>query len=252
MVRRMQLMEPERRSLRTRLADAAAGLRDGLLRDNKVLPPVLAALALVIFAWILAGVIIGDPEEDRVARQAAQPSVSQAPGDGSAPPDTPAPGVENRDSESLDVYESKDPFRELIPTADAVAGGDTTGGTTDPATPSVPGASDDGSGSGSTDGTGDGAGSGDGGSGGSGAGSGDGSGGSGSGQYGGGGQDDFLDQTSPGDPGFEDGSGSGGGNGGGLGGGDGGSSGAGSGGGSGQYGGDGNGDLFDSGGNLRR
>ena len=256
MLRRMQLMEPERRSLLTRLGDAAAGLRDGLLRDNKVLPPVLAALALVIFAWVLAGVIIGDPEEDRVARQAAQPSFSQAPDDGSAPPsDTPAPGVENRDSESLDVYESKDPFRELIPTADATddaaAGEDTTGGTADPATPSVPGASD-GSGSDSTDGTGDDAGSGDGGSGGSGTGSGDGSGGSGSGQYGGGGQDDFLDQTSPGDPGFDDGSGSGGGNGDGSGSGDGGSSGAGSGGGAGQYGGDGNGDLFDSGGNLRR
>ena len=248
----MQLMEPERRSLRTRLADAASGLRDGSLRDNKVLPPVLAALALVIFAWVLAGVIIGDPEEDRVARQAAQPSVSQAPDDGSAPSDTPAPGVENRDSESLDVYESKDPFRELIPTADAAddaaAGGDTIGGTADPDTPSVPGASD-GSRSGSPDGTGDDAGSGDGGSGGSGTGSGDGSSG---GQYGGSGQDDFLDQTSPGDPGFDDGSGSGGGNGDGSGSGDGGSFGAGSGGGAGQYGGDGNGDLFDSGGNLRR
>ncbi|QIN78864.1 hypothetical protein GBA65_10395 [Rubrobacter marinus] len=115
MVRRLQLMEPERRSFGSRVAEAIGGLRDGLLRDNKVLPPVLAALALIIFAWLLAGVIIGDPsEEDRVARQAAQPSVAQAPEDG-AGSGTPAPGVENRDNEALDVFESKDPFRELIP-----------------------------------------------------------------------------------------------------------------------------------------
>lgn len=253
MVRRLQLMEPERRVLRTRLAEAAAGLRDGLLRDNKVLPPVLAALALVIFAWLFAGVIIGDPEEDRVARQAAQPSVSQAPDDGSGSSGSPAPGVENRDSESLDVYESKDPFRELFPTADAgdaaaddpAAGGDTTGATDDGTSDSDTGSDTDGTGTGDGS-SGTGAGSGDGSGG---TGSGDGSGGTGSGngsgsggdQYGGDGQDDFLDQTSPGDPGFDNNSGNGTGS-------------AGSGNGSGQYGGggDGNGDLFDSGGDLGR
>ena len=268
MVRRLQLMEPERRGLGDRLAAAAAGLRDGLLRDNKVLPPVLAALALIIFAWLLAGLTVGDPGgEERVARKAAQPSVAQAPEDGGASSDTPAPGVENRDNEPLDVYESKDPFRELFPTVDS--GGDTSGdATSDDAT------GGDATGGDASSGTNDfGGGSDDGGSDGTGTGSG---GGSGSDQYGGNGGDDFPDQTSPGDPGtgngFGDGSGSGSGfgNGGGSGNGDGsgnggdsgsggsgggGSGSGGSGDGSGQYGGgdgDGNGDLFDSGGELRR
>lgn len=261
MVRRLQLMEPERRGLGTRLADAAAGLRDGLLRDNKFLPPILAALALIIFAWVLAGAIIGDPREERVARQAAQPSVAQAPDAGGATSEPSAPGVENRDSESLDVYESKDPFREIIPTAEDAdaaaaggdtAGGDTTGGTDGSSSGSDPSGSD-GTGTGSGGGSG-GTGSGDGSGGtGTGDGSGGGSGGSGSNQYGGGGGDDFLDQTSPGDPGFDNGSGggSGSGNGGSVGGS---GSDGGSGNGSGQYGGggDGNGDLFDSGGDLGR
>ena len=231
MLRRIQLMEPEPRGIWTRIAEGAAGLRDGLLRDNKVLPPVLAALALIIFAWLLAGLVIGDrDEEERVARQAAQPSVSQAPDDGSGSSGSPAPGVENRDSESLDVYESKDPFRELFPTAEA--GGDTSGD-------AGSGANDSGSGSDT------------GGSNGTGTGSEDGSGGAGSDQYGGGG-DGSLDQTSPGDSGSDDGSGgNGGGSGGGSGGGDG--SGDGSGSGSGQNGdGDGNGALFDSGGGRSR
>ena len=271
MVRRLQLMEPEPRGLGTRVAEAAARLRDGLLRDNKVLPPVLAALALIIFAWLLAGVIIGDPgEEERVARQAAQPSVAQSPEPGGGSSETPAPGVENRDNESIDVYESKDPFRELFPTADATddaAGGDTSGG--DTSGDAGGGVGDDGTGSGTDDGDG-GTGNGTGGSDGSGSGSGDGSGGgSGAGgdQYGGGG-DDFLDQTSPGDSGFEDGNGSGGsGSGGGSSGGGGSGNGGGSGGsgsgngngsggggsGGGQYGdGDGNANLFDSGGKLER
>ena len=250
-------MEPERRGIGTRVADAVSGLRDGLLRDNKVLPPVLAALALVIFAWLLAGAIIGDPgDEERVARQAAQPSVAQAPDDGSS--DTPAPGVENRDNESLDVYESKDPFRELIPQADAGGGdtaGDAAGGTPDDGTGSAP---DDGTGSGSgSDGTGtdsggsDGTGTGtdDTGSGGTGSSDGSGSDDSGSGTGSDSGGEDFLDQTSPGDPGFDDGSGSGSG---GSGNGSGSGGGSGRGGGSGQYDGDGNGSLFDSGGARRR
>ncbi len=281
MVRRLQLMEPEPRGPGTRVAEAAVRLRDGLLRNNKVLPPVLAALALIIFAWLLASVVIGDPgEEERVARQAAQPSVVQAPDAGGGSAETPAPGVENRDNESIDVYESKDPFRELFPTADAEddAAGEDTGGTDDTGTDDTgsgtdSGDIDDGSGSGRGSGGDDGTGSG--GSDGSGSGSGDGSGADDSDQYGGSGGDDFLDQTSPRDPGLDDGSGNGGGsgsgsnneggsgsngggsgnrgNGGGSGNGsgDGNDSGSGSSSGGGQYG-DGNGNLFDSGGGLRR
>ena len=271
-------MEPERRGPGTRIVEALGRLRDGLLRDNKVLPPVLAALALIIFAWLLAGVIIGDPgEEERVARQAAQPSVAQAPEDGGGSSDTPAPSVENRDNESIDVYESKDPFRELFPPADAAGDDAATGGDTGADAGGTDGTGSgtgsDGSGTGS-DGTGSasGTGAGSGGTGDGSGGTGDGSGGTGSGsdggsgdtgsgsgsdQYGDSGGDDFLDQTSPGDPGFDDGSGSGNGSGSGSGGNGGGSGNGGSGGsgsaGSGQYGdGDGNGNLFDSGGGLGR
>ena len=253
MVRRLQLMEPERRGPGARIVEALGRLRDGLLRDNKVLPPALAALALIIFAWLLAGLIIGDPaEEDRVARQAAQPSVAQAPEDGGGSSETPAPNVENRDNDSIDVYESKDPFRELFPPADAgedpaAEGGDTDADVGDGDDGTESGANSDGSetGSGSDDGSGD-----------TGSGSG---GGSGSDQYGDNGDDGFSDQASPDDSGFGDGSGSGDGSGNGSGGnggsgnggsGNGGSGGSG-GGGSGQYG-DGNGNLFDSGGGLGR
>lgn len=248
MVRRLQLMEPERRGLGTRIVEALGGLRDGLLRDNKVLAPVLAALALIIFAWLLAGIIIGDPgEEERVARQAAQPSVAQAPEEEGGPSETPAPSVENRDNESIDIYESKDPFRELFPPADA-GGGDAAGGDTD----ADAGDDDAGSGTGSDGSDGGGSETEDG-LGDAGSGSDAGSGGD---QYADGG-DDSLDQTSPGDSDFDDGSGSGNGSGSGSGGnrGNGGGSGNGGsgGGGSGQYGdGDGNGNLFDSGGGLGR
>src|SRR3712207_4224480 len=68
MVRRFQLMEPER-GLRPRLAHATSRLRDGLLRDNKVIPPVLGALALIVFAWIIAGVLIDDPNGGGGGRQ---------------------------------------------------------------------------------------------------------------------------------------------------------------------------------------
>ncbi len=215
MVRRFQLMEPER-GPRARVTRAMQGLREGLLRDNKVIPPVLGALALIIFAWIVAGALIGDPGgEDRrqVANQANQPSgqVAQNPNEGGGASGTPAPSVENRDTESFAAYESKDPFRELFPPPadedgddggtddDTTGGGTTDGGTTDDDDTTDGGAGDD--------------------------------------QYGDGGNGgDFMDQTFPGDPGF------GGGGGGGTG--DGGADGD-------QYGGGGGDDLFDSGGELR-
>lgn len=222
MVRRFQLMEPER-GLRPRLARATARLRDGLLRDNKVIPPVLGALALIVFAWIVAGALIDDPGEGggrrEVANQANQPSqqVAQNPEQGQQGADnaeTPAPSVENRDAESYAAFEQKDPFRDLFGDPGSGAGGDQYGDNGD-------GGGGDGTGDGDAgddqydDGGGDGGG--DGGS-------------DGGSDGGGGGGDDFIDQTFPGDPGFGDGGGGGGSGGGGSGGGD--------------------DDLFDSGGNL--
>src|SRR5215204_2944633 len=217
MVRRFQLMEPER-GLRPRLAHATSRLRDGLLRDNKVIPPVLGALALIVFAWILAGAHIDDPNGggggQQVANQSNQSNqppqrdqAAQSPDQAQGTPETPAPYVEDRDAESYAAFEQKDPFRDLFqhPSTD---------GATDPGADG--GLYDDGS---TDEGTGDG--------------TGDGSGG-----------DDFIDQTFPDDGSSSGGDGSGGGGGG--------SGGGGSGGGGGDDDGlyDSGGEPFGSGGNL--
>ena len=55
MIRRMQLLDPQDQLHSNRLAAVGERIRDGLLRDNKVVPVVLATLALLIFAWLVAG-----------------------------------------------------------------------------------------------------------------------------------------------------------------------------------------------------
>lgn len=94
-------------------------IRDGLLRDNKVLPAVLGLLALLIFAWLIAGAIMGVPDEE----EATQSSLAQGQDSESGPQETPALGAENRDTDSYSAFESKDPFRSLIPKADEGKGG---------------------------------------------------------------------------------------------------------------------------------
>jgi hypothetical protein len=191
-------MEPER-GLRPRLAHAISRLHDGLLRDNKVIPPVLGALALIVFAWIIAGALINDPNGggggQQVANQSNQSNQppqqeqgAQSPEGAQGTPETPAPSVENRDAESYAAFEQKDPFRDLFQPPG-------TDGATDPGVDG--GQYDEGT---TGDGTGDG----------TGAGTGDGSGG-----------DDFIDQTFPDDGSGGGGDGSGGGSEGGGGGGDG-------------------------------
>lgn len=113
MIRRLQLLGPEGRFSARRAAAVVDRVRESLLHDNRVVPVVLAVLALLIFAWLVAGFLVGDPGEEEVASQGA---LSQAPEDpGSA--ETPAPEVENRDTDSYAVFESKDPFRDIIPKA---------------------------------------------------------------------------------------------------------------------------------------
>ncbi len=110
MVRRLQLLEPERRSSTRHLAALGERIRGGLLRYNKVIPPVLGVLALLIFAWLIAGVLIGGSgEEEQASNQA---SLAQEPEDPDAEgPETPAPGAENRDTDSYAAFEEpKDPF----------------------------------------------------------------------------------------------------------------------------------------------
>ncbi len=115
MIRRLQLLPAEGRASGKRLAAIRDRIRDGLLRDNKVVPVVLGFLSILIFAWLIAGVIIGGPDEEQQA--ANQSSLAQGEDSESGGQETPAPGVENRDSDSYSAFESKDPFRSLVPKA---------------------------------------------------------------------------------------------------------------------------------------
>jgi hypothetical protein len=114
-IRRVQLLDEKSRSSEHRLAAIGDRIRDGLLRDNRVVPAVVGFLALLIFAWLIAGAIIGGPgEEERASNQA---SFAQGEDSESGGSETPAPGVENRDTDSFSAFESKDPFRSIIPKA---------------------------------------------------------------------------------------------------------------------------------------
>jgi hypothetical protein len=92
--------------VRRRLAAFGSGFAEAFLRDNRVLPPVLALLALLVFAWIVAGIFVGGPGEDRQTLNEA--NLAQSEGDPGS--DALAPEVENRNVESYAAYESKDPF----------------------------------------------------------------------------------------------------------------------------------------------
>jgi hypothetical protein len=107
------------------LAAFGSGFVDTFLRENRVLPPVLALLALLVFAWVVAGIFVGGPDEERQALNEANLAQSEdAPGS-----DPLAPEVENRNVESYAAYQSKDPFRQLLAPA-----GETTAATTTPET----------------------------------------------------------------------------------------------------------------------
>lgn len=111
--------------MRQRLAAFGSGFVDTFLRDNRVIPPVLALLALLVFAWIVAGIFVGGPDEERQTSNEANFAQSEdAPGS-----DPLAPEVENRNVESYAAYQSKDPFRQLLTPA-----GETTAATTTPET----------------------------------------------------------------------------------------------------------------------
>jgi hypothetical protein len=111
-IRRMQLLGPQDQLHSNRLAAVGARIRDGLLRDNKVVPAVLASLALLIFAWLVVGAFIGSDPDEEVANQASLAQDEEEPDSGDA--ESPAPGVENRDTDSYSAFESKDPFRQLL------------------------------------------------------------------------------------------------------------------------------------------
>jgi hypothetical protein len=110
-IRRMQLLGPQGRPYSRRLAAVGTSIRDDLLRDNKVVPAVLATLALLVFAWLVVGAFMGGGSNEEAANQVslAQDEEEPASGDAESPPS----GVENRDTDSYSAFESKDPFRLL-------------------------------------------------------------------------------------------------------------------------------------------
>ncbi|HET9966278.1 MAG TPA: hypothetical protein VFQ10_12860 [Rubrobacter sp.] len=93
-----------------RLANLARGLVDTFLRDNRLLPPVLALLALFVFAWVLAGVFLGRTDEQKPVAHRSE--IAQA--DGAGGSDPAAPEIDNPNVDSYAAYRSKDPFREII------------------------------------------------------------------------------------------------------------------------------------------
>ena len=135
-------MPPSLRRLTRRLGAAGPGFVDAFLRDGRVLPPVLALLALLVFAWVVAGTLVGGSDGERVSNQAnvAQPrSVPVA--------DPVAPEEENRDVESYAAYSNKNPFRQLLAPAEGTSA-QPSGETTEPPAEATDGTADtDGSGS---------------------------------------------------------------------------------------------------------
>jgi hypothetical protein len=114
--------------LERRVSAVGSSFVDMFLRDNKVIPVVLALLALLVFAWSLAGAFLGGPDEEQVSNRA---EVAQTRDPAFADP--PAPEVENRDADSYAAYQFKDPFRQLVAPAE------TTTATTPTTTPTTTG-----------------------------------------------------------------------------------------------------------------
>jgi hypothetical protein len=102
-----------------RVADLARGFVDTFLRDNRLLPPVLALLALFVFAWVLAGVFLGGTDEQKPVAHKSE--IAQA--DGAGGSDPAAPEIDNPNVDSYAAYRSKDPFREIIAKDTTIAEG---------------------------------------------------------------------------------------------------------------------------------
>jgi hypothetical protein len=98
------------RSAARRVADLGRSLVDTFLRDNRLLPPVLALLALFVFAWVLAGIFVGGTEDRKPVAHRSE--IAQA--DDPAVTGPAAPEVDNPNVDSYAAYRSKDPFRRLL------------------------------------------------------------------------------------------------------------------------------------------
>jgi hypothetical protein len=101
------------------VADLGSGLVDTFLRDNRLLPPVVALLALFVFAWVVAGVFVGRTDDQKPVAHRSEIAQSDDAG-GSEPA---APEVDNPNLDSYAAYRSKDPFRQVIAFAETTPEG---------------------------------------------------------------------------------------------------------------------------------
>jgi hypothetical protein len=92
------------------VVDLGRGFVDTFLRDNRLLPPLLALLALFVFAWVLAGVFLGGTDDQKPVAHRSE--IAQANGAGGSDPA--APEIDNPNVDSYAAYRSKDPFRQII------------------------------------------------------------------------------------------------------------------------------------------
>src|SRR5829696_4474949 len=115
-----------------RVAGLGRSFVDAFLRDNRVLPPVLALLALFVFAWVLAGVFLGGTDEQKPVAHRSE--IAQA--DGAGGSDPAAPQVDNPNVDSYAAYRSKDPFRQIM--AEGTTTPEGTAATTPEGTASAP------------------------------------------------------------------------------------------------------------------
>ena len=106
-----------------RLAELWRKTFDALVRDNKVLPPVLALLAVLLFAWVAAGAFLDGSEEEGNPSGKAELVQSRDPSADGAN----APEVEDRNVDSYAAYRSKDPFRQLLAPVSESTSEDTSG-----------------------------------------------------------------------------------------------------------------------------
>src|SRR5215216_7024599 len=88
-----------------RVIDLGRGFVDMFLRNNRLLPPILALLALFVFAWVLAGVFIGRTGDQKPVAQRADFARANGAAAGSEPA---APEVVNPNIDSYAAYRSKD------------------------------------------------------------------------------------------------------------------------------------------------
>ncbi|QIN83033.1 hypothetical protein GBA63_10505 [Rubrobacter tropicus] len=99
---------------------------DAFVRENRVLPPVIALFAILLFAWVVAGVFVDESGDNNSTGDADLVQSREPSGD------TPvAPQAEDRDADSYAAYRNKDPFRRLFAPAESTTDDTSQENTTD-------------------------------------------------------------------------------------------------------------------------